>query len=178
MTSQAPQKKKAIIVTDPPKFDLEGYIQNYSGKDINVHSHVCMSNDLSAGRTRIERLLLIGNTSTFLEVEALKSAVQEAKKGSDVKKYNQAVEDLRRVGPNEPEAKHDHQWVAATERKTSDETARLEAELKGYKNNLIKESIRVCFFGGSAVDELEARLLTGSRWAMKSWEYTIRQLEI
>jgi len=34
-------------------------------------------------------------------------------------------------------------WAAQQEKKNATETARLENELKGYKNNLIKESIRV-----------------------------------
>ena len=45
--------------------------------------------------------------------------------------------------PEDPEAVLDTAWI----QKTSDEvkylTDRLESELKGYKNNLIKESIRV-----------------------------------
>jgi 26S proteasome subunit RPN7 len=35
-----------------------------------------------------------------------------------------------------------------TEKQNQAETQRLEAELKGYKNNLIKESIRVCLNRG------------------------------
>merc|ERR1711939_1183957 len=101
--------KKSVIVTEPPKFDLESYIANYKG------------------RTRLERLLLIGICSSVLGVEALKPAVREAKQGKDVKRYLDAQNHLETIGPNEIEA----------------ESQRLEAELKGYKNNLIKESIRM-----------------------------------
>ncbi|KAH8595793.1 COP9 signalosome-like protein complex subunit 1 [Bisporella sp. PMI_857] len=118
-------KKKSIVVSDPPKFDLEAYIQNYHG------------------RTRLERLLLIGNTSTFLAQDALKLAVAEAKAGRDVRKYVDAVADLSRVAPNEPEAYKDKGWIETTEKKNAAEAQRLEAELKGYKNNLIKESVRM-----------------------------------
>jgi hypothetical protein len=37
----------------------------------------------------------------------------------------------------------DQAWVDTVGKQNLAETARLEAELKGYKNNLIKESIRV-----------------------------------
>jgi COP9 signalosome complex subunit 1 len=69
--------------------------------------------------------------------------VAEAKKGRNVAHYNAAQEAYSRVAPDEPEAQHDDQWVANMEKQNKVEGARLEAELKGYKNNLIKESIRV-----------------------------------
>lgn len=37
----------------------------------------------------------------------------------------------------------DLSWAVDVEKKNQKETQRLENELKGYKNNLIKESIRV-----------------------------------
>ena len=37
----------------------------------------------------------------------------------------------------------DSEFVASLERTTSNKTDKLEVELKNYKNNLIKESIRV-----------------------------------
>lgn len=97
----------------------------------------------STGRTRFERLLLIGTCCAPLSVDALKAAVNEAKKGSDVYRYKQAWDRLRQVSPNEPEAQRDESWIEKTEWANKAETARLETELKGYRNNLIKESIRV-----------------------------------
>jgi hypothetical protein len=38
----------------------------------------------------------------------------------------------------------DQAWIEKREKLNGAEAGRLEAELKGYKNNLIKESIRVC----------------------------------
>ncbi|KAG4424901.1 hypothetical protein IFR04_001872 [Cadophora malorum] len=117
--------KKSVIVTEPPKFDLESYIANYKG------------------RTRLDRLLLIGICSSVLGVEALKLAVREAKQGKDVKRYLDAQNHLETIGPNEIEAERDLNWMDRTERANQAESQRLEAELKGYKNNLIKESIRM-----------------------------------
>lgn len=117
--------KKSPLVTEPPKFDLESYVQNYQG------------------RTKLERLLHIGASSTFLGAEALKSAVNEAKAGKDIRLYAEAWSLLEVIAPSEPEAVRDDAWISTVDRHNQAETARLEAELKGYKNNLIKESIRM-----------------------------------
>ncbi|KAI0455206.1 26S proteasome subunit RPN7-domain-containing protein [Xylaria acuta] len=114
-----------IIVKDIPKLDLELYISNYTG------------------RTRFERLLLIGQCSVPLCLDALKAAVVEAKKGRDVQRYHDAHECMRLADPKEPEAQYDEAWVNATTNSNKNRTHQLEAELKGYKNNLVKESIRI-----------------------------------
>ncbi|KAH6681976.1 COP9 signalosome-like protein complex subunit 1 [Halenospora varia] len=119
------RSKKSGVVLDPPKFDLESYIQNYQG------------------RTRLERLIHIGVCSAFLGVDALKLAVKEAKLGKDTKKYLEAQAHLETVGPDEREAIRDIPWLESTDKRNHAETQRLESELKGYKNNLIKESIRM-----------------------------------
>ncbi|KAL2139600.1 hypothetical protein VTI28DRAFT_4941 [Corynascus sepedonium] len=114
-----------VIVRDLPKFDLDLYIQNYKG------------------RTRFDRLFLIGRSSVPLCVDALKAAIAEAKRGKDTHRYREAVECLRVAAPSEPEATYDQAWLEAQEAANKVETNRLLAELKGYKNNLIKESIRM-----------------------------------
>lgn len=67
----------------------------------------------------------------------------EAKRGRDVSRYKEAWDCIRRAAPDEPEAQRDDAWIDAVEARNRAETARLEAQLRGYKNNLIKESIRV-----------------------------------
>ena len=113
------------LVTEPPRFDLDQYIANYRGK------------------TRVFRLIHIGKTSAYLQVDALKAAVTEAKAGQDVTLYEDAVSLLKQIASSEPEATLDVKWVDKTSREVKAETTRLEAELKGYKNNLIKERISV-----------------------------------
>ncbi|KAM0428263.1 hypothetical protein ACHAPT_007164 [Fusarium lateritium] len=113
------------IVQEHPKLDLDLYIQNYSG------------------RTRFDRLLHIAKSSPPLCIDALKAAIAEAKAGSDVTQYNDAWDCIRFAAPGEPEAQKDQAWVDKTDRANRLETARLEAELKQYRNNLIKESIRM-----------------------------------
>ena len=98
------------------------------------------------GRTRFDRCLHIGQTSLYLATEALKGAVSEAKRGSDVSRYSTAVEALQEVASDDPDARLDMNWVEATAKQVKAETDRLEFELKGYKNNLIKESIRASSF--------------------------------
>ncbi|KXH38396.1 26S proteasome subunit RPN7 [Colletotrichum nymphaeae SA-01] len=114
-----------VIVRDTPKLDLDLYIQNYTG------------------RTRFERLFLIGRTCVPLCVDALKAAVAEAKKGQDTQRYRDVVELIQAAAPLEPEATFDQSWVELTDRANNAKTHALEGELKGYKMNLIKESIRM-----------------------------------
>lgn len=97
-----------------------------------------------AGRTRFDRLLLIGTSSSYLYLEALKAAIAEAKQGGDVNLYECAVSSLREIAPNDPDAILDVAWVGTTKAHVKRNTDTLELELKTYKNNLIKESIRVC----------------------------------
>ncbi|KFA65400.1 hypothetical protein S40285_00492 [Stachybotrys chlorohalonatus IBT 40285] len=114
-----------VVVREQPKLDLDLYIQNYDGP------------------TRFERLLLIGKCCVPLSVDALKAAVVESKKGRNVSQYREAWECIRIAAPNEPEAARDDAWIDKTEAANKAETARLESELKGYRHNLIKESIRM-----------------------------------
>ena len=97
----------------------------------------------SSGRTRFERLLLIGTSSSYLYLEALKAAVAEAKQGTDVQRYENAVSYLRELAPNDPDATPDLDWIERMKKQVKSATDKMELELKGYKNNLIKESIRV-----------------------------------
>ena len=70
--------------------------------------------------------------------------MSEAKGGQDIERYERALGTIRQVAPGEKEAVPDTTWLENKKRNVIAETNRLEAELKGYKNNLIKESIRVC----------------------------------
>ncbi|KAL8756813.1 MAG: hypothetical protein Q9199_002668 [Rusavskia elegans] len=113
------------VVKDLPKFDLDQYIANYRGK------------------TRFDRLLLIGTTAPLLAPEALRAAVTEAKQGRDVGRYDAVVAAIREILPGDINAVPDSAWIDRTNKQVKAESDRLETELKGYKNNLIKESIRM-----------------------------------
>ncbi|ETN37163.1 uncharacterized protein HMPREF1541_08153 [Cyphellophora europaea CBS 101466] len=120
------QPAYSITVHEAPKFDLTSYIANYSG------------------RTVFRRLYLIGACCPPLREEAAKLAIKEAKKGADVRNFYDAVALLQAVPDyRDTERLLDTSWAVDQEKKNTKETLRLENELKGYKNNLIKESIRM-----------------------------------
>jgi hypothetical protein len=120
------QPKYTLIVNDAPKFELASYISNYKG------------------RTILTRLYLIASCCPPLREEATKLLVAEAKKGSDTTIYQDAVSLLNKFNPpGDGSTGLDMAWLEKREKQNAAETARLESELKGYKNNLIKESIRV-----------------------------------
>ena len=58
-------------------------------------------------------------------------------------KYLELIWLAEQVAPSDPITIKDQDWIESTSRQVRAETTRLENELKGYKNNLIKESIRV-----------------------------------
>lgn len=58
-------------------------------------------------------------------------------------RYKIAVESIRRVAPDDADAIMDEEWVDKTSRRVASSTEKTEADLKSYKHNLIKESIRV-----------------------------------
>lgn len=122
---QQRRAKDELIVRDPPKFDLESYIANY------------------AGRTRIDRLYHIGSHSPYLALDAYRLAIAEAKKGKNVDLYLQLAEELSGIAPQDPAAFTDTAWAEKKAQESQREQDRLEHELKSYKNNLIKESIRM-----------------------------------
>jgi len=70
-------------------------------------------------------------------------AVAEAKSGKDISRYERAVQALAQVAPDDPDATIDQKWLEHKKQSVRAETDKLDHELKGYKNNLIKESIRV-----------------------------------
>ncbi|KAF2789472.1 PCI-domain-containing protein [Melanomma pulvis-pyrius CBS 109.77] len=117
--------KGIVVVKDPPKFDLESYIANYDGT------------------TRLNRLHHIGASSTYLAIDAYHTAIAEAKRGKNVKLYLSLVEDLSNIAPDDPAALSDMAWAEKKSREVKEEQDKLEHELKAYKNNLIKESIRM-----------------------------------
>lgn len=110
---------------DTPRLDLDSYISNYDGP------------------LRLDRLIAIAKAPSILSLDALRLAVAAARSGNDTGKYTKLVEGLQQVAPNDPLAQLDKEYVSETNRKVKAESDRLEFELKQYKNNLIKESIRV-----------------------------------
>ncbi len=99
--------------------------------------------DIFSGFTRINRLHHIGSHSPYLAAEAYRLAISEVKKGKNVNLYTLLVEEFSGISPQDPAALTDTAWAEKKTRENHQEQDRLEHELKSYKNNLIKESIRV-----------------------------------
>jgi COP9 signalosome complex subunit 1 len=116
----------ATIKQTHPTWDLDQYYLNYSGHG------------------QIQRLKFVASKSPPLQVDALIHAVQLIKENTlNVSLYQEAVEQLRLANPSLPESTVDRAWVDHALRTSKLTSERLETELKAYKTNLIKESIRV-----------------------------------
>ncbi|KAF2427401.1 COP9 signalosome-like protein complex subunit 1 [Tothia fuscella] len=120
------------VVKELPKMDLESYISNYDGY------------------TKLMRLQCIAMTSPLLSKEAFRIAITQIKESatknggcSDVTFYQTLVEALEKLSPSDPLAYLDTDWMEQVTAKSARKTDILEKELKTYKNNLIKESIRM-----------------------------------
>lgn len=119
------ENQYVLVVRETPRFDLDSYAQNYQGQN------------------RVDRLLHIGRSSVVLCVDAFKAAVAAAKTGKDVQRYRDTVDCLRDVAPNDPDAQIDGAWVEKITKENAFRVHKLDGELKGYKNNLVKESVRL-----------------------------------
>lgn len=101
----------------------------------------------------------------------MRSAIDEAKKGSDVRNYEDAVKLYRKYfNATDSYGTADLAWMEKKRKVNKAETIRLEHELKGYKNNLIKESIRVSYGGGMV--NCASSNSHDTRWAAKTWAIT------
>jgi hypothetical protein len=107
-------------------------------------------------------------------------AITEAKKGKDVKLYFALADEFARIAPEDPLALVDTAWMEKRNRETKFEMDKLEHELKSYKNNLIKESIRVYMTHTCLFDRLVIwwSLTEAFRWVMKTSATSTTPLEI
>ncbi|KAF9412064.1 COP9 signalosome complex subunit 1 [Podila epigama] len=127
---------KLVEVDAPNNLDLDTYISNYKG------------------HTKINRLQFIADRCPSLQVEALKMAVLELKNSQTlnvqrfvalVKKLQDAVKTHGQGGAHVPNEllTLDRAWVDSQAQKAKQLADQLEGELKNYKRNAIKESIRM-----------------------------------
>lgn len=93
-----------------------------------------------------ECLLYIGKFSVLLCIDVFKVVIKEVKGGKDVCRYKEVWDVIWIVVLNDFDVVWDEEWIDWIMRVNKIEIVCFEIELKGYKNNLIKESIRVRFF--------------------------------
>ncbi|KAL7747069.1 hypothetical protein RI367_007565 [Sorochytrium milnesiophthora] len=124
----AKKPKLVKVIVDNPTLDLDAYAT------------------LHKGYTRIHRLIFIGERCPQLADDALRMAVAQIKEESlDTKLYQDALAKLNsvRAANHRPAEDFDVQWAETAQRTARVKGDKLEAELKTYKNNCIKESIRI-----------------------------------
>lgn len=115
--------------------DLENISANYKGIKC-----------LILGNALIKRILFIAEKSSFLRLEAYKAAIQEITATTgNVELYQTTVQKLNQELETRgmPSVDLDLNWISTTSQANMEKAERLESELTNYKNNLIKESIRV-----------------------------------
>ncbi|ORY80914.1 26S proteasome subunit RPN7-domain-containing protein [Protomyces lactucae-debilis] len=103
-----------------PTWELGAYIQNYKGY------------------IKVKRLVHIANTFDSLRSEALQRALTALKEET---MDGETYANLAKLLPES--VAYDSTWATEITRKAQAMTVKLESELKAYKNNLIKESIRL-----------------------------------
>ncbi|KAK4539524.1 hypothetical protein LTR36_010869 [Oleoguttula mirabilis] len=108
----------------PPTFDLDTWAGNYDGALLPL------------------RLAHIAIHCPPLARQSLDLAISATKKGKDVQLYTRLCELAGQLGFQDLGAA-DQDWVGKQEEGNKRELGRLEGELRGYKNNLIRESIRM-----------------------------------
>ncbi|XP_061340158.1 COP9 signalosome complex subunit 1-like [Gastrolobium bilobum] len=109
-----------------------------SGEQLDVEAYA----GLYAGRTKIMRLLFIAaRMNPPMELEALRMAYDEIKKGENTQLLREVVQKIGgRLGPN---YEMDGAWCDAVDRRAEQKKDKLDNELNAYRTNLIKESIRM-----------------------------------
>ncbi|KAJ6940308.1 hypothetical protein NC651_006453 [Populus alba x Populus x berolinensis] len=101
---------------------------------------------LYTGRTKITRLLFIAdqcgqNNNTAMQMEALRMAYEEIKKGENTQLFRDVVHKIDgRLGDDYG---MDSVWCEMVDRRADQRKEKLENELNAYRTNLIKESIRM-----------------------------------
>ncbi|CAG7725017.1 unnamed protein product [Allacma fusca] len=130
--------EEETFIVENPTLDLDSYINNYSGM------------------ARLLRLLHIADHCPPLRIEALKMAINHVQNTFNVPMYQQLHKKLRDAiatvplpdvtGGNGPTAADlpqlDLQWIEQKSKKASLKLEKLDGDLKNYKSNSIKESIR------------------------------------
>jgi len=100
------------------------------------------ANDASAGALLPLRLAHVAVRCPSLARQSITLAVSAARSGKDVRLYLRLCEVANHLGLPDVGAA-DQEWATKQEEANRRELSRLEGELRGYKNNLIRESIRM-----------------------------------
>ncbi|KAJ3020784.1 COP9 signalosome complex subunit 1 [Thoreauomyces humboldtii] len=122
------KKKKIVnVIVNEPTLELDTYIGNYSG------------------HTKVDRLVFIAERCPPLSIEAYRLALVEIRTDLNVGQYGKVLGKLNAAlrDRNQLVEPVDEKWVSDSKHIYKERLERLERELKEYKVNLIKESIRM-----------------------------------
>lgn len=145
--------KKPMLVTvdDVHPFDLEQYISAYSGelKTLCTGVQWMVISQYNIGRTAVYRLFHIIEHCPTLAEQAFRLVSKRIMAGNDTAFYERAVNLTKAaVGNADTNMECDEEWVENIAERNVAERNRLEAELKTYQANMIRESIRVSVGNG------------------------------
>ncbi|KAJ0076453.1 hypothetical protein Patl1_33609 [Pistacia atlantica] len=111
-----------------------------SGEQLDIEAYA----SLYQGRTKITRLMFIAEhccDNASMQLEALRMAYDEIKKGEDTQLFREVLQKIDgRLGPNYT---MDVAWCDSVDHRAEKRKKKIETELNAYKTNLIKESIRM-----------------------------------
>ncbi|PWN39838.1 hypothetical protein IE81DRAFT_305949 [Ceraceosorus guamensis] len=119
---------QTVTPQDDDPFDWESYISAYKGQ------------------TQIARLLHLAERSPALRLVCSQAAIALLRQGQDTKQYLYAFRIRDSAGPAsgaEQLQRPNHAWVQQADLENEKELEKLDIELRGYQNNMIKESIRM-----------------------------------
>ncbi|KAJ0076457.1 hypothetical protein Patl1_33607 [Pistacia atlantica] len=111
-----------------------------SGEQLDIEAYA----SLYQGRTKITRLMFIAEhccDDASMQLEALRMAYHEIKKGEDTQLFREVLQKIDgRLGPNYT---MDVAWCDSVDHRAEKRKKKIETELNAYKTNFIKESIRM-----------------------------------
>ena len=172
-SSSMESQLKVVVDQDHP-FDLEGHISQYSSA-FHLDHFSCLWMNL--GRASIINLQHIIQHCPQLAGPALKLTAKIYRETTrDTGGYIQAIQAYNGldIAQQDGTLLGDTTWIDEMELKNAKDKNKLEAELKTYTSNMIKESIRVgslsCFV--RLIEE------SGGRFNIGSWESFIMKLGI
>lgn len=124
--------REDAFVVENPTMDLDGYVSNYKGI------------------TKLQRLMFISKHCPTFAVDALKMCANAVRSTHNVDMYREVITRLTEsfnqedggAGPQGQGPDLDNHWVETTTKRAIQKLDKLDQDLKTYKNNSIKESIR------------------------------------
>lgn len=115
-------------------------VQAQQQEDLNLSFDWEAHASVYRGHARTRRLLFVSTRlPEAARASALKEVLSEAKADEDLATYREAAARLEAGG----HVAGDAAWLSAADARAAARLAKLESELNGYRNNLIKESIRM-----------------------------------